>query len=342
MNFCEKDAKLLRTICALSAENLRQCLVTTLQKYYQNVNENNKFLYAVGNIPVALVAHLDTVFSYPSDFILYDKELQIMWGEYGAGFDDRAGVFAILKIVQAGLRPSIIFTMDEEIGALGAQELVDKFIVPASTLKYIVELDRRGKNDCVFYSCINNDFTAYVEKFGFEKNLGSFSDISEICPIWGVAGVNVSVGYFNEHTPSEYLNVDYLMDTIRRVIKMLKEADKAPIFKYMSRQTQLNVIDINSSYTPNKKKKKKNKFKDYSIKNKCDICGTEHFDFEMIPIVLSDTAARPHKVCNSCISTKIDWCDICGSPYIKTEQTRKGLCEKCSEKGLWEETYAGV
>jgi DNA-dependent RNA polymerase auxiliary subunit epsilon len=31
---------------------------------------------------------------------------------------------------------------------------------------------------------------------------------------------NLSVGYFNEHTQQEYLNVDYLEELIRRLIKV--------------------------------------------------------------------------------------------------------------------------
>ena len=36
-------------------------------------------------------------------------------------------------------------------------------------LKYIIELDRRGSDDCVFYQCDNHEFDAYVEKFGFQN-----------------------------------------------------------------------------------------------------------------------------------------------------------------------------
>ena len=34
----------------------------------------------------------------------------------------------------------------------------------------MIELDRRGKNDCVFYDCYCPDFIEYVEQFGFEEN----------------------------------------------------------------------------------------------------------------------------------------------------------------------------
>ena len=62
-------------------------------------------------------------------------------------------------------------------------------------LNYIIQLDRRSSNDCVFYDCDNKEFTKYVESFGFLEGIGSFSDISVICLSWGIAGVNLSVGY---------------------------------------------------------------------------------------------------------------------------------------------------
>ena len=77
-------------------------LYKKLQKVYgkKSVVRTKDFLVAKGSIPVALVAHVDTVFTSPpkEEEIFYDSEKNVMWSEVGLGADDRAGVFSILKI----------------------------------------------------------------------------------------------------------------------------------------------------------------------------------------------------------------------------------------------------
>ena len=52
-----------------------------------------------------------------------------------------------------------------------------------------------------FYYCNNIPFIEYVKPLWVSfENWGSFSDISILCPKWEVAGVNLSIGYENEHS----------------------------------------------------------------------------------------------------------------------------------------------
>ena len=223
------------TLVSLTQEQLQKVLSLWLKKYYNesNIVITDKYLYAKGEIPIALVAHMDTVFKVPpkQEEIFYDKQKNVIWSPAGLGADDRAGVFAILSIVGSGLRPHVIFTTDEEIGAVGADAL-SQLPCPFEDLRYLIQLDRRGHDDCVFYDCDNKKFVAYVESFGFVENWGSFSDISMLCPEWKIAGVNLSIGYFNEHSTNEHLNVSILLSTISKVKKMLK-AEDIPSFEYI-------------------------------------------------------------------------------------------------------------
>ena len=205
------NVKLMRQLCLLNQTKLRQTLSTFLRRVYPNVVETEAYIYAEGSQPICLVAHLDTVFSALPEEIFYDPEQEVMWSPQGLGADDRAGVYAILSIINSGFRPSVVFTTDEEKGCLGAAELViDHPDCPFPNLKAIIELDRCGKEDSVFYDCDNIDFEEYIAQFGFKPNLGSFSDISTIAPEWGVAAVNLSVGYVDEHTYNERLYVKHL------------------------------------------------------------------------------------------------------------------------------------
>ena len=227
-----KDIKLLQKLFSLRQHPLKNVLREYLKENYDKIIETESYLCAIGDIPIGLVAHLDTVFQDPPKTIYYNKKNNVLRGKKGLGADDRAGVFAILKVIEVGYRPTVIFTTDEEIGCLGASALVRDFEIPFTALNFIIELDRRGTNDCVFYECDNKDFSEYIESFGFVINIGSFSDISVICPSWGIAGVNLSVGYYNEHTHKEYLNLNELYITIDKVINILTQ-DEIPVFDYI-------------------------------------------------------------------------------------------------------------
>lgn len=294
----DNEFELYKCISNMTQEALRKSLVNVLKKHYTNVITTKEYVMAQGETPIALIAHLDTVFPYGKRKIYYDREAQVIWSPNGLGADDRAGVFAILLIIQHGFRPTVIFTTDEELGCLGADKLVLDYSEPPWPINYIIQLDRQGANDCVFYNCNNPEFEKYIEEFGFISDFGSFSDISAICPTWGVAGVNLSVGYINEHTLQETLHVKFWKRTIKQVEKMLKK-EKIPTFDYIPRY-------------PNE-----HKFFDYLT---CSGCGEMIDPYLTIPV-------DDEVFCPTCSVDKIDWCKKCGAPYV-LEKKEKHVCKE--------------
>ena len=310
----ENDYQLFRSIAQLDQDQLRNQLFKVLKNRYTKVIANEHFIYAVGEIPIAVLAHMDTVFKAPPKEIYYDTRQNVILSPQGLGADDRAGVFAILKILHAGLKPSIIFTTDEECGGLGAFAIMDKLDKPKTDLKYLIQLDRRGTNDCVFYDCDNKAFVQYVESFGFRENWGTFTDISVICPEWGMAGVNLSIGYLREHSTSEILNVDDMYDTIDKVITMLSEKD-IPYFKYIPNQFAY-TWDYDGKYVgahklyPNKR---------------CFFCGDYFSDLETIPVeIVGEQGVKI--VCSDCCLTAITWCPNCDVAFKKGDDDTCPIC----------------
>lgn len=227
-------------------------MVQFLRTKYQKVIVTKEYVIAEGSLPVCLVAHLDTVSENPPSEIFCDLKQQVMWSPDLLGADDRAGVYAIKQIINDGYLPSVILTTDEERGCLGAQALVHQIpSCPLENLKAILQLDRRGSQDCVFYDCDNPDFTEYISSFGFIEAIGSFSDISIIAPSWGVAAANLSVGYYNEHSKIEYLRFNELDATITKVCNILDNAEQMLAYAYIERP------QVGSFYDP----------------YKCAICG---------------------------------------------------------------------
>lgn len=214
------NQKSLNKIFRMTQEELKASLKEKLQRRYETVIADDGFLYAAGEIPVILVAHLDTVHYEVPSIICYSQDSRYVMSPQGIGGDDRCGVIAILSILQeTSLRPHVIFCEDEETGGVGASKFCKK--IAEVKANYMIEIDRKGDNDCVFYDCDNPEFTEFVEGFGFKTEWGSFSDISTIAPHLGIAAVNLSSGYYNPHTNYEYVDLVALRNVIDRIKDML-------------------------------------------------------------------------------------------------------------------------
>ena len=195
------------------------------------------FLYAEGDAPYMLVAHLDTVHKQAPSIICYSKDNNYIMSPQGIGGDDRCGVYIILSLLRRlPYKPYILFTMGEEVGCVGAKAFV-KWLCDSPDmlpdLKFIVEYDRKGNKDCVFYNCDNKDFEKFVEGFGFKTAYGTSSDIKVIAPELGAAAVNLSSGYYNPHTEHEYVCMSDMHDVINASVEMLT-AECEP-FKYVAK-----------------------------------------------------------------------------------------------------------
>jgi hypothetical protein len=314
----DSDLRTFEQLCSLSQAAMHKTLSTYLKSKYKQVVATKDYIYAVGDIPIALVAHMDTVFKYPADEVFYDRSKNVIWSPSGLGADDRAGIFSIIQIIRRGLKPHIIFTTDEEKGCLGADKLA-RIKCPFNDLRYIIQLDRRGANDCVFYDCDNPDFVDYVESFGFVEAIGTFTDICSICPSWKVAGVNLSVGYRDEHSISEVLFVGQMLDTIEKVCRML-QANDIPRFEYIPMVYRAK----NAWY-----RFIKQTVDDNVDEKHCYKCHKEFLPEELIPVWMKD--GTRHYLCIDCMAGIADWCNCCGEAYeLPVEGARpSGLCEDC-------------
>ena len=223
--------KTLKQMLKLNQPKLKQVMSNYLKKHYPKVIETEYYIIAEGDISIGLVAHLDIVYPDPPQVIFEDKGQGVLWSPDGLGADDRAGVYGIIKIIQSGLRPHIFLTTDEEYGGIGAIMLVSDYETPPFQINFLIELDRQGYNECVFYNCNNTQFHSYIQSFGFNMAKGSFSDISIICPNWDIAGVNLSVGYYYEHSQIEHFFIQELNETVDKVKTILTQTN-IPSFSF--------------------------------------------------------------------------------------------------------------
>lgn len=213
-------------LCKATQNQLKTILpIKLLNAGYRDLIVDKGYIYAKGDIPVLLTAHLDTVHREPvKDFYEYINEYKdhIISSPQGIGGDDRCGVYMILQIIKE-FKPYILFCEDEESGGIGSSEFCKtEFIKELSDMNFLIELDRANRDDAVFYDCDNPEFTKFIEKTtGFKEAWGTFSDISYLAPACGIAAVNLSCGYYHAHTLREEVNVEEMLYTIEMVKKLL-------------------------------------------------------------------------------------------------------------------------
>ena len=217
--------------------------------------EKHNFVYIPGKRKdrVVLVAHSDTVWdtyynSYnkrktqnpDNDEDLFDPEKhkpiemdgiiqQGGTGNWGIGADDRAGCAMLWLLRNCG--HSLLITDGEEYGQIGANYIIEKYPDIAEELnshQYFIQLDRCGSNDYkTYFIPVTKDFRKYIEENTQYKNAGktSVTDIVALCT--EVCGVNLSVGYYKEHTPKESVVYDEWLHTLQLLrIFLQKEQPK--------------------------------------------------------------------------------------------------------------------
>lgn len=316
----EQELGVFKGILGCTQPTLKKATQDFLIEYYgqENVIIEKEYVVAKGTIPVALVAHLDTVHKTPAKQVYYDKEENVMWSPQGLGADDRAGVYSIMEILMRDYKPTVIFTTDEEKGGLGAAALISDFYKAPCDLNFIIELDRQGGNDAVYYDCDNPEFERYITRFGYLTDWGSFSDISYICPSWGMAGVNLSVGYYSEHSYAEHLRVGEMLLTIDRVCTILDSVTEYDVFEYIPCKKKpmsfSNVVDFGVESNLR------------AANEDEEICWhcMEMYDISMITKTDNDEV-----YCIDCYDKIVDYCELCNEEFINYMKNEVHQCHRC-------------
>lgn len=246
----------LMSIIGKSQYNLKLHLITVLQYFYksENIITGDGYIYVRGEDPICLTSHMDTtptVGGKPRELVrdFYedvktDKNGNVthtITSPQGIGGDDRCGIWSILTILkETAYRPYIVFCEDEEIGCIGSEKFAKtELCQELSQCKFLVEIDRRGNNDAVFYDDDNQEFHKWVEDVtGYKEASGTCSDICNLSSACGVSSVNLSSGYYNEHTLKEKIIVEETIHTKNMVIKLLEEGckDETEQFEYIEKQ----------------------------------------------------------------------------------------------------------
>lgn len=243
--------KSFEKICKMTQNGVKEYMKAYLTSNgYQPIVEDG-FIYAKGTIPVLLVAHMDTVHKETcKEIVDVDGNLS---SPQGIGGDDRCGVFIIMNLVKE-FDCSVLLCEDEEIGGIGAGKFTKSPYISELNVNFMLEFDRKGSHDAVYYSCDNKEFKEFIEtNSSFKEAYGSFSDICKLMPAAHIAGVNLSSGYYNAHTKNEYVRFDEMIDTIGEAKSLIKANCEKP-FEYVAKvykNTYNNSICQSNYYQTN-------------------------------------------------------------------------------------------
>ena len=189
----------------------------------------NRYLWIKQNSNVCLTAHLDTVGYGHTDKEIVDENGLIKAYRNNnrtiLGADDRAGVFIIWELFVNGGTFDILLFDGEEIGGIGSTNFIETE-PDLSNIKLMISLDSPFHNRYIWYGNANcyQGLFEYVDSFGFVNDgHGIFTDITILTEYYDIPAINLSVGYRHQHTDEEYLDVESMYMTMRKLKRMLDE-----------------------------------------------------------------------------------------------------------------------
>ena len=176
---------------------------------------------------VLLVAHCDTVWDGENR----NQKLKYKRGKFfsgdkktGIGADDRACIAMLYLLRNSG--NSLLVTTGEEKGMRCSRFLSKEEYDIINNHNFIVQLDKRGSGEFKCYNVGSEEFIKYIKEktnFKYVKPF-SYTDVAALCK--NVCGVNLSVGYYNEHTPKENLVYKDWLKTFKATQKLIKNSKK--------------------------------------------------------------------------------------------------------------------
>ncbi len=178
------------------------------------------YFIQIGESQTIFTSHLDTVDDNQSEVThVFEGDFIKTNGETILGADDKAGVTLMLYMIENKVPGLYYFFIAEEVGGLGSKSVANDF--KFRRFKRVISLDRRGISSVITHQrgtpCCSLEFandlanklnehglSLYLDNGGRFSDSFAFNEVIENC-------TNISVGYYNEHTTEECLNITYLL-----------------------------------------------------------------------------------------------------------------------------------
>lgn len=197
--------------------------------------------------------------------------------QIGTGGDDKNGIYVCLEILANCDNVKAVFFRDEETGCNGSYNALTTFFEDCN---FILQCDRKGNSDFVTNAAstelsskeFQQTIKPIVNKFGYSfYKHGGLTDVVALKEIGvNLCMANISCGYYNPHSPSEYINLRDLHNTYKLVHAIVVKHGKtyfkhrAKVKRYKSYNSGYN--SLNWEYPAATASPKYNP-------NECEACG---------------------------------------------------------------------
>lgn len=213
---------------------------------------HGNFMLRIGDAPVLWSCHTDTVHSKGGKQKMWYTEKGVLTvnADTGSclGADDGAGVYLMYHMAKAGVPGLYIFHRGEEKGCIGSKLIAKKNPDLLKGIKFAIAFDRMGYKDVITHQrgdrCCSDEFAKSLADLlgdGYSPCRGVYTDTANYTDLIGEC-TNISVGYFNQHSQREELDVpflDKLLDKlltldISKLVESRKPGEKDSSYSYSS------------------------------------------------------------------------------------------------------------
>ena len=218
-------------------------------------DEQHNFLYQIGDSHVCFTAHYDTVHrAFEPNDVWFDTNKNIIYTSSGKGgtplgADDAAGIYIILEMIKANVPGTYILFADEECGGVGSDSFNEARL---NHVDVMISLDRAGTDEVIVSQgigqCASDEagqvFASLLSSAGLPykvSHLGPFPDSANFAGIIPEC-FNLSVGYFDQHTKYEYLDVNFLQKLTKVMINL--DFNAIPVNGVTRKDTVKNTSDM--------------------------------------------------------------------------------------------------
>ena len=143
------------------------------------------------------------------------------------GADDGAGIYVLLKLLQADVKGRYVFFRAEEVGGLGSEFYAKENEEVLMRYRHAVAFDRKGVSEIITHQwggrCCSDEFAiALNQQLGMSlkpSDGGTFTDTANLTHLISEC-TNVAVGYYDQHTAAETQDTQYLERLIQALIQV--------------------------------------------------------------------------------------------------------------------------
>lgn len=196
----------------------------------------NSYKDGYGNVIIDTCEKPNTIFSCHTDTvdtkegfreIFYDELLNIIYSvDDILGADDCAGVFIMLQMIAENIPGRYIFHRDEEKYCGGSTYIKEVTPEVLEGINNAIAFDRMGDSDVIttmmLGECAGKDFADNLcnalgdEGHSFYPATGVYTDTMMYRGVIKNC-TNISVGYYNQHSNDEFLDLDFFNWLVNKV-----------------------------------------------------------------------------------------------------------------------------